>query len=215
MKRAILFIVLALTLTSTSALATNLGPIFLGVHFIPAVQAGERGRLWDVSLSLGLGVQFDGSNRIEVHALTDSHVTSLGATVLYEGRLGDRLSGGAGVTILWPFEGGQRLLQPLVEAYAHATLAGPVAGIRGELGLSFPVVTVVRREESWETIPLAELPSLSLAVEFDIAVNGSFQTRITLQPVILDTTQLKRPIGRLTDNLLILPSISGYALYGP
>jgi len=33
--------------------------------------------------------------------------------------------------------------------------------------------------------------------------------------VIVDTTQLERPIGRLTDNLLILPSLSGFALYAP
>jgi len=215
MKRAILFIVAACILMSSTALAASFGQIYFGIHFIPAVEAGEGMRLWDVSLSLGFGAELNASNRLEFHALTDSHLTSLGATALYYGRLSQSLSGGMGATILWPFDGGQRLLQPLIEAYAHATVAGPIAQIVGELALSFPILTVVRRANEWDVIPLAELPSLSLAALFDVAVNGALQAQITLQPVIIDTTQLERPIGRLTDNLLVLPSISGFALYRP
>ena len=89
-----------------------------------------------------------------------------------------------------------------------------MAGIEGLIGLSFPAVTAVRRETGWEVIPLAELPSLSLGAEFGIAADGAFRTQITLQPVIIDTTLLTRPVGRLTDNLLVLPSVSSYVLYG-
>ena len=90
-----------------------------------------------------------------------------------------------------------------------------VVFIRCRLSVSFPVVTFVRRLDGWDLIPLAELPSLSLAATFDVAVNGAFQAQLTLQPVIADTTLLSRPIGRVTDDLLILPSLSGFALYAP
>jgi len=203
-------------LSGLSASGAEVGPIYFGFHLIPNVEASDGGRAWDLSLSLGLGVESDDSNRVEIHALTDSHLTTLGATVLYEGGLSDRLSVGAGLTVLWPFDTAQRLLRPLVEGFAHATFR-PTVGtpVRGELSLSLPVVSAVQRVDGWDLVPLADLPSLSMAAAFDIAENGALQAQITLQPVIIDTTAFERPIGRVTDDLLIIPSFSRFALYGP
>jgi len=215
-RRLVLVGIIAVGVLVVPTLGAELGPIFFGIHMIPAVEAGEAGRTWDVSLSLGVGAEFDGSNRVEIHALTDSHLTSFGATVLYRGRLTERLDAGGGVTVLWPFDEEQRLLRPLVEAFAHASVEPSIGTVvSGDLSVSFPVVTFVRRLDGWDLIPLAELPSLSLAATFDVAVNGAFQAQLTLQPVIADTTLLSRPIGRVTDDLLILPSLSGFALYAP
>jgi len=218
MKRRRLFCVgiIAVGVLAVPAAGAKLGPIYFGIHMIPAVEGGESGRAWDISLSLGMGAEFDGSNRVEIHALTDSHLTSLGATVLYHGRLTERLDAGGGVTVLWPFDEEQRLLRPLVEAFAHASVEPSLGtAVRGDLSVSFPVMTFVRRSDGWALIPLAELPSLSLGATFDVAVNGAFQAQLTLQPVITDTTLLDRPIGCVTDDLLVLPSLSGYALYAP
>jgi hypothetical protein len=216
MKRTILCIVAVCISASPAAVGVEFGPIFFGVHGIPSVEAGEGGRTWDLSLSIGLGAEFDAMNRLEVHVLTDSHLTSLGATALYHGQLTERLSGGVGATILWPLGEGQRLLRPLVEAFAHTTFEHQFgSSVGGEVSLSFPMVTLARRPDRWDLIPLAELPSLSFAAVFDVAVDGALRAQVTLQPVIVDTTQLERPIGRLTDNLLVLPSLSGFALYAP
>jgi hypothetical protein len=216
MKRAMVCVLAACVLAGPAAGGVVFGPIVFGVHGIPSVEAGAGGRTWDLSLSLGLGVEFDPLNWLEVHVLTDSHLTSLGATALYHARLTERLSGGLGTTILWPLGEGQKLLQPLVEAFAHATFEHPIgSSTDGEVSLSFPMMTLARRPDKWDLIPLAELPSLSLAAVFDIAASGAVRAQVTLQPVIVDTTQLERPIGRLSDNLLVLPSLSGFALYAP
>ena len=219
MKRAILWALAVGTLVSPAAVGVGIGPIFFGVHAIPSVEAGENGRTWDLSLSMGLGIKFDTSNRIEIHALSDSRLTSFGATVLYHGRLTEQLTAGLGATALWPLGGEGRLLQPLqplVEAFAHATFEHSIgSAVEGQVALSFPVATFARRSDQWDLIPLAELPSISFAAVLDVAPDGALRGQITFQPVIVDTTQLERPIGRLTDNLLILPSLSGFALYAP
>jgi hypothetical protein len=216
MKRALLFAAVTIAIAGTITRGVEVGPISIGVHLIPSVDATEGGRPWDVSLSLGLGLTLDTSNRFEFHAVTDSRLTSLGMTGLYHGRLTDRFSAGAGVTILWPLGEGQTLLRPLLEAFGHATaeyLLGPI--FRGEFSLAFPLITAAYRLDEWRIIPLAELPSLSASGEVDLAEDAAFQAQLTLQPVIVDTTLLQRPIGRVGDTLLVLPSISGLLRFMP
>ncbi|MGB2983801.1 MAG: hypothetical protein WBC63_08095 [Candidatus Bipolaricaulia bacterium] len=216
MKKRLLFAVIVLALASSAAVGVEFGPISLGFHFIPAVEAGEGNRNWDVSFSFGVGLTLDDANGFEVHALTDSHLTSFGLTALYNGRIADRMTGGVGLTVLWPFDEAQRLLKPLLEAFAHAEATTPLGPIfRGELAVSFPLLTIAERMEGWAFIPLAELPSLAVAGEFNFADDAVFQGQFTLQPVITDTTQLERPIGRLSDNLLVLPLVSGFMRYMP
>ena len=216
MKRAFLVAAVATAIVGATVKGAEVGPISIGVHLIPSVEAAEEVRPWDMSLSLGVGITLDGSNRFELHAVTDSQLTSLGMTALYYGRLTDRLTAGTGITILWPLGEGQTLLKPLLEAFAHATTEywlGPI--FRGEFGLSFPLLTAAYRLDEWRIIPLAELPSLSAAGEVDLADDAAFQAQLTLQPVIVDTTLLQRPIGRVGDNLLVLPSISALLRFMP
>ena len=216
MKRALLFAVVATVIAGMTTNGVEIGPISLGVHLIPSVEATEEVRPWDVSLSIGLGFTLDASNRFELHAMTDSQLTSLGMTAIYYGRLTDRLTAGTGITILWPLGEGQALLKPLLEAFAHATTEyelGPI--FRGEFSLSFPLITAAYGLDEWRFIPLAELPSLSAAGEVDLADDTAFQAQLTLQPVIVHTTLLQRPIGRVSDNLLVLPSLSGLLRFMP
>ncbi len=216
MKRAILLIIVTIVFASLAASSVAFGPISIGVHFIPAVEADESGRNWDVSLSFGLGLTLDETNAFEAHVLTDSQLTSLGLTVLYQGSISDRFTAGAGLTILWPFDEQQRLLRPLIEGFGQAVTRYPIGPIlRGELSVVFPVLTAAYRTDGWRLIPLAELPSLSAAAEVDFADDAAFQTELTLQPVITDTTLLERPIGRMSDHLLVLPLFSGMLRYMP
>jgi hypothetical protein len=55
--------------------------------------------------------------------------------------------------------------------------------------------------------------STSLALELFRDVE--FETHLTLQPVLVDATAFTDPIGRLTDNILVLPTISAYQRYFP
>jgi len=216
MKRAIFVTVVTIVLAGSAASSVQFGPVFLGAHFIPAVEADEGGRHWDVSLSFGLGLTLDEANAFEVHVLTDSQLTSLGLTVLYQGTISQRISAGAGLTVLWPFDEEQRLMHPLIEGFGHAVARyqmGPI--LRGELSLTFPLLTAAHVSDKWEIIPLAELPSLSGAAEFDFAEDAVLQGQLTFQPVITDTTELQRPIGRLSDNLLVLPLASVVVRYMP
>ena len=217
MKRSLPLVVLAVALACVAVSAVDFGPLTVGIHIIPAVEAGEgEDRLWDVSLSLGVGLTLDASNRFEVHALTDSQLTSLGMTALYYGRVTDRLTSGVGFMILWPLGAEQELLKPILEAFAHGTgeyTLGPI--LRGEIGFSVPLLAAAHRMEGWEVIALAELPSLSLAGEFNFEDDAVVRSQLTLQPVITDTTLLKRPIGRISERLLVLPSISGYVRFFP
>jgi len=216
MKRVFLLVVVGVALACVAASAVNFGPLTVGIHVIPAVEAVEGDRLWDISLSLGMGLTLDASNRFEVHALTDSQLTSLGMTALYYGRVTDRLAGGVGLTVLWPLGAEQELLKPILEAFAHGAAEytlGPI--LRGAVGFSVPLLAVAHKFEGWEVITLAELPSLSLAGEFNLEDDAVVRSQLTLQPVITDTTLLKRPIGRVSESLLILPSISGYVRFLP
>ena len=216
MKRAILLATLAIALSSAAAQAVNFGPLTVGFHLIPAVEATDKGRNLDMSLSIGMGLILDESHRFEIHALTDSHLTSLGFTALYFGRAAERFEAGIGLTILWPLGEGQVLLRPLLEAFAHGDAEydiGPVA--RGQIGFSFPLIAVAHRLEGWNVIALAELPSLSLGVDVDLVEDTVFRSALTFQPVVTDTTLLERPVGRISDNLLILPTVSGYLRFLP
>ena len=216
MRRTLLLISMLILAAGGVANAVDFGPLTVGVHVIPAVEAGEGDRHWDLSLSLGIGLTLDVPNRFEIHALTDSHLTSLGLTALYYGRITDRLTGGGGVTVLWPLGEQQKLLKPIVEAFALAAVEytlGPI--LRGGFEVSFPLLAVAHRLEGWEIIALAELPSFSLMSEFDVSDGSVFRGRATLQPVITDTTLLESPIWPIGDNLLVLPSFSGYIRFLP
>jgi hypothetical protein len=217
MKRAILLLaVLAIALPSAAIRAVDFGPLTVGVHLIPAVEASEEGRSWDMSLSLGIGLTLDASNRFEIFALTDSRLTSLGFTAAYFGGISDRFTAGVGLTALWPLGEGQRLLRPVIEAFAHGSTEfdlGPI--FRGSVGFSFSFAAVAHRLEGWEMIALAELPSLALRGDVDLEEDNVFRGQLTLQPVVTDTTSLERPIGRVNDNLLVLPTVSGFLRFLP
>jgi len=216
MKRSIALAVVALLLAAAPAMAVQFGPISIAAHFIPNVEAGDEGRHWDVSLAVGFGLTLDEIHAFEIHVLTDSQLTSLGTTVLYRGTITQRLQAGLGLTVLWPFDEQERLLKPVIEAYAHArthALLGPI--FRGELSTSLPLLTLAPQVEGWDIAPLADMPSLSAAAEVDLSDDAVFQGKLTLQPIIVDTTQLVRPIGRVSDNLLVLPLASGILRYMP
>jgi hypothetical protein len=74
-------------------------------------------------------------------------------------------------------------------------------------------VTFAERAGGWELLPLSELPTLYGAVDARIASAAGVQARVTLQPVITDTTALQNPIWPVSDNLLVLPMSSVFLRY--
>jgi len=220
MRRTTLLGVLAIALITGlpcgTARAVDFGPLTVGIHLIPAVEASEERRNWDMSLSLGMGLTLDEWNRFEVHALTDSHLTSLGFTALYFGRLSERLTAGAGLTVLWPLGESQKLLKPVLEAFAHSTGdfgIGPITS--GIVGVTFPLVAVAYRADGWDVIALAELPSLSLGADVELETDTFLRSQLTFQPVVIDTTLLERPVGRIGEHLLVIPTVSNYLRFLP
>jgi hypothetical protein len=104
----------------------------------------------------------------------------------------------------------------MVETFARAAAHGTLLTIlRGEAAVSFPVLTLAEQGNDWHLIPLAQPPSLALSADVGIADRAALAGRLTLQPVITDTTQLSHPIGRVNDNLLILPMGSAFIRYVP
>ncbi|MDD4904233.1 MAG: hypothetical protein PHX77_07030, partial [Candidatus Bipolaricaulis sp.] len=87
--------------------------------------------------------------------------------------------------------------------------------LRGDLGISLPVVTIAHSGTAWRIMPLASLPALAAGLTLVPTSSAELEARLTLQPVIVDTTAFDDPIGRLTDDLLVLPTGSIYLRYFP
>lgn len=196
--------------------AAGLGSAGLGFHLIPAIERRDGQRVWDLSLSLGVTLVLNAADSLEFTAIIDSTPTALGTTVTYHRSVTDVVSLGVGATALWPITSEAVVQTPLFESFARASARGDtVPGLSIEAAASLPFLTVAKVAERWSIIPLAELPSLTLGGDVRLATRGSLMAKLTLQPVITDTTMLNEPFGRVTDDLLILPMFSVFTRYVP
>jgi len=212
MKKATLLAVLLSLLVSANAAAVELGSILIGFHFNPAVEMQGGRRLWDLSMSFGVTIDVDPLNELELLAIIDSSPTSLGTSLSYRRSIADPLVVGGGFNMLWAFDNNWKLIGPIIGSFALVAAGGnPSPSLRSEAELSFPLLTLSRSaDDGWEMLPLVELPSISLSVESDVIEQLAFQGRLTLQPVIVDTTQLEQPLGRINDTLLVVPTFSAF-----
>jgi len=214
MKTAGITALLCLFLCSCVVSAVDLESLSLGFHIIPAVERVDGHRLLDLTLSIGGTLRLDAENSIELLAMIDSGPTSIGTSAQFDHRVTDRLTSGFGFTVLWPFSEGLGLQWPILGTYAHAsgrTYFYPE--LWAEADVSFPLLTLANQAEHWELLPVAELPSIYVAADVRLAEQASLQPRITFQPVITDTTLLNDPLGRISDNLLVLSMGSIFLRY--
>jgi len=173
-------------------------------------------RAWDLSISAGVRFDVGGSSSFELSAVVDSILSSLGATFSYAQALTEPFTIGAGLNILWRFETEDTLVQTVTGSFAHLAARQPLlADLTGEAGLSLPLVSFARGGEGWKILPLAELPAVHLAGEWNGWPASVIQGRITMQPVILDTTVFENPIGRINDSLLVIPTYSTFVRFAP
>jgi hypothetical protein len=216
MKKALLVASVALLLVVPIANAVELTSISLGFHLNPAIEAEPDRSAWGLSLSLGAIASVGESSSIEVLILVDSAPSSLGATFAYHRDLADPFAVGAGLNMFWMFATEQSLIRTVLSSFAHATARTNLfPDIGGEASLSFPLVTFARQVSGWEILPLAELPAIHLAGDWHGFTGSAIEGRVTLQPVITDTTQFLNPIGRISDDLLVLPTYSLFLRYLP
>ncbi len=216
MKKAMLIATAISLLAMPVATAVELGSISIGFHLNPALDTEEGRRSWDLSISAGIRVSVGGANSVELSAVVDSILSSLGATFTYHRAVSDPFTIGAGLNMLWRFETEETLVRTVVGSFAHAC-ARPVVlpNLVGEMGLSFPLVSFTRQHEGWQILPLSELPAVHLAADWQGWTGTSIQARVTMQPVILDTTRFQNPIGRISDTLLVLPTYSTFVRFVP
>ncbi len=215
MKKAFL-VAAALLLIVPVTNAVELRSISLGFHLSPALESKNGQRSWGLSLSLGAGATVGPSSYVEVVALVDSAPSSLGVTLSCSRDLTNPFTVGAGLNMFWQFETEETLVRTVIGGYAHASARTALfADFTGEAGLSFPLITFARQIGGWEILPLAELPAIHLYGEWHAFATAAVQGRLTLQPVIIDTTQFEDPIGRITDDLLVLPTYSVFLRYLP
>lgn len=217
MNRLVLTLLLLSIVAVGSASAIDLASVSLGFHLIPALEAPQGERAWDLSLSFGVAVRLTAVDRVDVAAMIDSKPSALGTTLSYTRGVTAGFSAGGGLTVLWPFAGETRLLSPLFEAFAHADVRGNVGtSVAAGAGFSFPLVSVARIDDGgWDVMPLADLPSLALSAKIRLVESGILETRLTFQPVVTDVAALDRPIGRVTDRLLVLPMVSALIDFAP
>ncbi len=216
MRKALVWAAAWVVVGGIVAQAVGLGPVALGFHMIPGIEKQDGRRAWDLSLSFGVTLILSAADSLEFTAIIDSGPTALGTTVAYARDVTDHVTLGAGLTALWPVTGGATLQTPLFESFAHASFHGAVAdALSAEAAASLPFLTVAKTTERWSLIPLAELPSVSVAGDVRLAARGSLELQLTLQPVITDTTLLVEPYGRVTDDLLVLPMFSAFTRYVP
>jgi len=205
-KNAVYVTLACILLSSSLVSAVQLESFSLGFHLIPSVEQVEGRRPWDITLSLGATLELDSENSIALMAIVDSGPSSLGTSAQFNHRITDPLNAGFGFTVLWPFSEELKLQWPILGTFAHAaarTYFYPE--FWAEASISFPLLTMANQLDGWKLLPLSELPTLYLAADVHLAGNASLQPRVTFQPVITDTTVLEHPIGRISDDLLILP----------
>ena len=213
-RRAALLTVLLLLSPLVSSFAVELGPISLGIHVTPSVERTGEDRPWDAVFSLSAVADLNGRGNLEMMVITDSGLTGLGTGVTYRRSLTDPFGVGAGMLVLWQFE--EKLLHPIIGTFALAGVGDELRnGLAGRAELSFPLLTLARQFGGWEILPLAELPTIILQGNLDLGNRGGVEARVTLQPVIVDTSMLTNPTGVITDDLLIVPTLSGFVRYLP
>ena len=206
MKNVIYVVLACLLLCSSFVSAVQLESLSLGFHIIPSVEPVEGRRLLDMALSFGARLQLDSESSIDLMAMVDSGVTSLGTSAQFNQRITDSLKAGLGATVLWPFSEAFELQWPILGTYAHASARTYFyPELWADASASFPLLTLANQPDGWKLLPLSELPALQLAASVRLASAASLQLQLTCQPVITDTTALVNPIGRISDDLLILP----------
>ena len=213
MKTAVYVALACLLLCSSLVSAVQLESFSLGFHVIPSVEPVEGRRVLDLTLSFGGTLRLDSENSIDLMAMVDSGLSSLGTSAQFNHRITDPLEAGFGFTVLWPFSEELELQWPILGSYAHAaarTYFYPE--FWAEAAVSFPLLTLAK-SDGWKLLPLSELPTLHLAADVQLIDQASLQPRLTFQPVITDTTVLVNPIGRISDDLLILPMGSIFLRY--
>jgi hypothetical protein len=216
MKKALLVASVASLFIVHAAGGVGLGPISFGFHLTPAVESVDGQRAWGLSLSFGVTAVVGTSSGVEITLVVDSIPSSLGATFVYLRDIADPFTVGAGINMFWRFENEATLVRSVIGSFAHASARTVLlADLTGEAGLSFPLITFARTIEGWEILPLAELPAVHLIAEWRGLPYAALQGRITLQPVVTDTTLLDDPVGRISDDLLVLPTYSMFVRYLP
>ncbi len=213
MKIAVYVALACLLLCSSLVSAVQLESFSLGFHVIPSVEPVEGRRVLDLTLSFGGTLRLDSENSIELMAMVDSGLSSLGTSAQFNHRITDPLKAGFGFTVLWPFSEELELQWPILGSYAHASARTYFyPEFWAQAAVSFPLLTLAKLD-GWKLLPLSELPTLHLAADVKLIDQASLQPRLTFQPVITDTTVLVNPIGRISDDLLILPMGSIFLRY--
>lgn len=213
MKTAVYVALACLLLCSSLVSAVQLESLSLGFHVIPSVEPVEGRRVLDLTLSFGGTLRLDSENSIDLMAMVDSGLSSLGTSAQFNHRITDPLEAGFGFTVLWPFSEELELQWPILGSYAHASARTYFyPEFWAEAAVSFPLLTLAKLD-GWKLLPLSELPTLHLAADVRLIDQASLQPRLTFQPVITDTTALVNPIGRISDDLLILPMGSIFLRY--
>lgn len=206
MKTCVYVVLACLMLCSSLVSAAQWESLSLGFHLIPSAERIDGRRPLDLSLSLGATFAFDSDHSIDLMAIVDSAPSTLGTSAQYNRRIAAAWKAGFGATVVWAFSSDARLQWPILGTYVHASARTFLYSESwGETGVSVPLLTVANLHDEWNLLPLSELPTLTIAADARIIEQGSIQARLTLQPVLTDTTLLQDPIGRISDKLLILP----------
>jgi hypothetical protein len=216
MRRGLVLALCAAIAVSCVGLSAGLGPVALGFHLIPSIERLDGHRAWDLSLSLGATVTLGAKDSLDLIAIIDSGPTALGTTVTYCYGVTERMRLGVGLTVLWPVTADAVAAAPMFESFARASVQDEIgAGLTARLATTLPFLTVAKTQDRWSLLPLADLPSVTLGGDIRLAPTGSLVGEMTLQPVITDTTALIDPLGRVTDELLVLPMFSLFTRYIP
>jgi hypothetical protein len=214
MKIAGIVALICLVLCSSGALAVQIESFSLGFHFIPSVEPVEGRRVLDMTMSFGGTLGLDSENKIDLMAITDSSLSSFGISAQFSYQVTVPLKAGGGVTVMWPFNQEQKLDWPILGIYAHASARTYFyPEFWAETAVSFPLLTLANQADGWKLLPLSELPTVHLAADVRFLDAVSLQPQLTFQPVITDTTVLDRPLGRISDDLLIIPMGSIFLRY--
>lgn len=202
-------------LASFGAVGLDLEMIKFSIALAPPLDQGAQSPSWSVAFAFGAGWRVAEGSLLEVSLASDAELRTPSATVLFRQALEEPFRLGVGTAVHW-FPGRENY-GPVVAVLMSAGVETPGgSAVTAGAETYFSPLTFSLDSGGWSASLVAGLiPAFSVYGEIEAADHARAGARLTLQPLMLDTTQFARPVGRITDHLLLVPTFSGNLQYLP
>jgi len=202
---------LMVLLASGSAVSLEVAELRFSTTLWPALEQIEETRPWHVGFSTSLALNVSPEDQVVIVLSSDVHLASPSITARYCRTIAGQFTAGGGLTVtLFPQSDG---VGPRIDLFASGSAFHAATRLRTEAEAILPILFIWHDAAGWTTQAALALPSLTLSGAARLADQAWVGGRLSLRPMLMDTTVLENPVGRITSNLLLLPGFSGFLIY--